>query len=224
MGGSQQGTPELVTPETAGCPTGAQWRKNSCHLKLLASLPGSSTSCKMCDSNSRGRTQCWEISDRQPVASALHVFSDVLKGPEGDRHLCQLLITVLQPLQSNPRVWPWVWGQKECALMMQDRWNHCLGIARECCVRASCVHALNVPVLLKLQKTTLLSPQTQFLSREAVTNGNKICLLLSAFKISWVRAAPYRQSRTAVHDCDFWLEGCLPLTPALLKKGYVTLK
>lgn len=53
--------------------------------------------------NSGGRTQCWEISDRQPVASALLVFLDVLEGPEGDMHLCQLLIAILQPLQvSDP--------------------------------------------------------------------------------------------------------------------------
>lgn len=39
--------------------------------------------------NSGGRTQCWEISDRQTVASALLVFLDVLEGPEGDMHLCR---------------------------------------------------------------------------------------------------------------------------------------
>lgn len=162
----------------------------------------------MCDSNSGGRTQCWEISDRQPVASALLVFLDLLKGSW--RGYTSLPVTDHNP-PASPHVWPWVWGQKECGLMRQeDRWNHCLGIARECCARASCAHPLNVPVLLKLQETTSLPPLRQFLSREAVTNANKICLLLSAFKISWVRAAPYRQSRAAVQDCDFWLEGCLP--------------
>ena len=88
-------------------------------------------------------------------------------------------------------------------------------------VIVSHVHLLNMLVLLKLQKTTLLSPPRWFLSREAVANGNKICLLLSAFQISdfWVRAAPYGQPSTAVLDCDFWLEGCLPATATSSAQG-----
>lgn len=66
-------------------------------------------------------------------------------------------------------------------------------------VIVSHVHLLHVLVLLKLQKTTFLSPARWFLSREADANGNKICLLFSAFQISdsQVRVAPYGQPSTA---------------------------
>lgn len=81
-------------------------------------------------------------------------------------------------------------------------------------VIVSHVHLLNMPVLLKLQKTTLLSPPRQFLSGEAAANSNKICLQRSAFQMSdsQVKAAPYGQPSTAVLDCDFCLGECLIAT------------